>query len=95
LLGPGGFATPLSLLAGCLALIGTGPGEVSLDEIPVTKKRVSEEHPLAIGLAAPLALASGIGAFLVWRSQKRRREVIEVERGHTVTAPEAVPAIPH
>jgi putative oxidoreductase len=33
LLGPGGFETPVALLAGCIALLGTGPGSFSLDEL--------------------------------------------------------------
>jgi putative oxidoreductase len=33
LIGPGGFETNLALLAGCIGLVGAGPGSFSLDEI--------------------------------------------------------------
>jgi uncharacterized membrane protein YphA (DoxX/SURF4 family) len=93
LLGLGGFGLPLALLAVCLELVGAGPGRISVDELSrVEPAPARRERPLAIGFATPLAIASAIGAFLVWRSSRQRRiEAIEGERGVVASAPAPEP----
>jgi putative oxidoreductase len=99
LLGPGGFALPLALFAGCLELIGAGPGKLSLDELaPAKPTLASRELPLAGGLVVPLAVAFLIGAVVVWLGRRRRRiETIEVEPATAASAPapEMAPVTTH
>jgi hypothetical protein len=55
LVGPGGFEFPLTMLASCVALIGSGPGELSLAHLADAKsppgRRLRSAIPWLVGAA--------------------------------------------
>ena len=53
LIGPGGFEFPLSLLAACLALIGVGPGQISLSRVVGAVAKPPVEVRRLAGVADP------------------------------------------
>jgi len=74
LIGPSGFEIPLALLAGCLGLIGAGPGDLSLDNL--LRRRFSprrQKAPSLVSLAMVVTVTLGLGALLARLSRPERR----------------------
>src|SRR5205807_2578295 len=71
LLGSSGFELPLALLGGCLSLVGTDPGKLSIDAILARKDTPSRRlRPNAVALPVRYLIPVVVGGLLLWRRRR-------------------------